>query len=224
MRSYRVVILATVAYTAIGYIVSISVALFLCFPIWKNWYVSALHLGRLQTKRSYIAGTLPRAFACGNPMSFGKWGGRSISLPMSSVCFPMELSSVQSNRNCSVFLLPFPILHKLQVRRAVRIGAYCTFGLGVINIAVCLARFLVIHLAFTNRPPSITVTSKLCMLETIITRSIRRQNSSMTTHANIVSRSLGQPGFEYCRVNRLLTVASSVSSHNQPGSDLTIAI
>ncbi|EOA86001.1 uncharacterized protein SETTUDRAFT_110740, partial [Exserohilum turcica Et28A] len=125
MRSYRVVILATVAYTAIGYIVSISVALFLCFPIWKNWY----------------------------------WGGRSISLPMSSVCFPMELSSVQSNRNCSVFLLPFPILHKLQVRRAVRIGAYCTFGLGVINIAVCLARFLVIHLAFTNRPPSITVTS-----------------------------------------------------------------
>ncbi|RYP66191.1 hypothetical protein DL771_007924 [Monosporascus sp. 5C6A] len=48
--------------------------------------------------------------------------------------------------NISIFLLPFSILHKLQIRTRVRLGAYGVLLLGVIDIAFSLTRFLSIRL------------------------------------------------------------------------------
>jgi hypothetical protein len=39
------------------------------------------------------------------------------------------------------------ILPKLQMRPAVKIGLYCTFALGLINLIFCLTRFLTIQIA-----------------------------------------------------------------------------
>ena len=46
------------------------------------------------------------------------------------------------------------VLKHLKMRRAVKIGVYCTFLLGIINIAFTLARFLAIY-GFAG-PPSFT--------------------------------------------------------------------
>jgi hypothetical protein len=73
---------------------------------------------------------------------------------------PYELLSNHTYINFLVFLLPFPILYKLQVHKIVRIGAYCTFGLGGINIAVCLTRFLIVYFASDGKPLSFTLVSK----------------------------------------------------------------
>jgi len=57
-----------------------------------------------------------------------------------------------------IFLLPFTFLHILNIRGAVRVGVYCTFGLGIVNIAFCLTRFLSIRLAPLNGRGTISIT------------------------------------------------------------------
>lgn len=47
----------------------------------------------------------------------------------------------------AVFCLPFLVLPTLKLRKLVRIGVYCTFGLGILNVGFCLARFLAIRLS-----------------------------------------------------------------------------
>nr|XP_036577430.1 uncharacterized protein CTRU02_12663 [Colletotrichum truncatum]KAF6784401.1 hypothetical protein CTRU02_12663 [Colletotrichum truncatum] len=49
-----------------------------------------------------------------------------------------------------IFFLPFLILHKLQLKRSVKISVYCTFLLGIINLGFSLTRFLVLQLALTT--------------------------------------------------------------------------
>ncbi|KAH8706895.1 hypothetical protein GQ44DRAFT_495635 [Phaeosphaeriaceae sp. PMI808] len=58
----------------------------------------------------------------------------------------------------SIFLLPFTFLYILNIRGAVRVGVYCTFGLGIVNIAFCLTRFLSIRLAPRNGRGTISIT------------------------------------------------------------------
>ncbi|RYO96181.1 hypothetical protein DL765_011662 [Monosporascus sp. GIB2] len=45
-----------------------------------------------------------------------------------------------------LFLLPFLVLYQVRMARLLKLGVYCTFGLGIINLAVCLARFLSVEL------------------------------------------------------------------------------
>ena len=45
----------------------------------------------------------------------------------------------------AVFALPFPLLRVLQLRRMQRYGLILTFGLGIVTIAVNLARFITIQ-------------------------------------------------------------------------------
>ncbi|KAK1965203.1 hypothetical protein LY78DRAFT_658534 [Colletotrichum sublineola] len=46
----------------------------------------------------------------------------------------------------TIFCLPWLILPDLKVRRALKIGVYCTFGLGIINIVFSLTRFITLKL------------------------------------------------------------------------------
>lgn len=55
-----------------------------------------------------------------------------------------------------IFILPFLILHKLQMRRRVKIGVYCIFGLGIVNMAVSLTRFLFVGSVYKAAGVSIT--------------------------------------------------------------------
>ncbi|KAF2174470.1 hypothetical protein K469DRAFT_614309, partial [Zopfia rhizophila CBS 207.26] len=52
-----------------------------------------------------------------------------------------------------IFLLPFLILRKLQVKRLVKLSVYCIFGLGVINITICFTRFVTIELSHPKGVP-----------------------------------------------------------------------
>lgn len=52
--------------------------------------------------------------------------------------------------NAQVFVLPWLIVTGLQMKTSLKVGVYCTFLLGLINIAFCLSRFIIIMLANTN--------------------------------------------------------------------------
>ncbi|KAL8366435.1 hypothetical protein RB595_004965 [Gaeumannomyces hyphopodioides] len=46
-----------------------------------------------------------------------------------------------------IFLLPFLILHGIKMKKPVKVGVYITFGLGIIDLAVCLVlRFILVRL------------------------------------------------------------------------------
>jgi hypothetical protein len=45
----------------------------------------------------------------------------------------------------AVFAAPFMVLKQLNMRRRVRVGVYCTFLLGIINIGFTLARFFTLY-------------------------------------------------------------------------------
>jgi hypothetical protein len=64
---------------------------------------------------------------------------------------------VRTNRHhFVVFCLPFLVLYELRLKRAVKLGVYGAFSLGIINLAVSLIRFLVVQLGtaggFINFP------------------------------------------------------------------------
>ncbi|KAH8707186.1 hypothetical protein GQ44DRAFT_715907 [Phaeosphaeriaceae sp. PMI808] len=58
-----------------------------------------------------------------------------------------------------IFLLPFSFLRILNIRGAVKVGVYCTFGLGIINIAFSLIRLLSIRLGPRNGRGTLSITT-----------------------------------------------------------------
>ncbi|KAL8382183.1 hypothetical protein RB595_006119 [Gaeumannomyces hyphopodioides] len=46
-----------------------------------------------------------------------------------------------------VFALPWLILHEVQMKRAMKVGIYCTFLLGLLNLSICIVRFATIESA-----------------------------------------------------------------------------
>ncbi|KAL8408381.1 hypothetical protein RB594_006986 [Gaeumannomyces avenae] len=43
-----------------------------------------------------------------------------------------------------IFALPWMILHEIQMKRAMKAGIYCTFLLGLLNLSICIVRFVTI--------------------------------------------------------------------------------
>jgi hypothetical protein len=63
-----------------------------------------------------------------------------------------------------IFFLPFLILHRLHMSRKMRLGVYCTFLLGLVNIAFSLTRFLTIHLASSiDDIPALSLVGRSCL-------------------------------------------------------------
>lgn len=75
------------------------------------------------------------------------------------VC-PALLSRSIPAHDCTVFVLPFLILHKLNMRPQVKTSVYAIFLLGFIDIAFSLTRFLTIQLTVVGDFRSITAVGK----------------------------------------------------------------
>ena len=87
--------------------------------------------------------------------------GRYILLDLllvSTLSFAVAVES--SSQYYVVFLLPFLILHKLNMRPQVKISVYAIFLLGFIDIAFSLTRFLNIQLTVVGDFRSITAVGK----------------------------------------------------------------
>ncbi|KAH7108844.1 hypothetical protein B0J11DRAFT_554836 [Dendryphion nanum] len=108
---YRILLHAVIGYATAAFIISLSITLFLCFPVQRQWPVEA---DMCPPSASHVN------FQIGWALHFSS--------------------------GILIFFLPFLILHKLQVKPLVKRGVQCIFGLGIINIAICLARFLTIEL------------------------------------------------------------------------------
>ncbi|KAH8723965.1 hypothetical protein GQ44DRAFT_773544 [Phaeosphaeriaceae sp. PMI808] len=69
-----------------------------------------------------------------------------------------------------VFILPFTFLHTLKISGAVRVGVYCIFGLGIVNMAFSLTRLLSIKLAphNANNAAPFTIVELWSVLDMII--------------------------------------------------------
>jgi hypothetical protein len=60
-----------------------------------------------------------------------------------------------------VFVLPFFVIHKVQMRRTMMIGVYSALSLGAVDIAFSLARFLTVQLTHAGDFRSITTIGML---------------------------------------------------------------
>ncbi|KAK2764111.1 hypothetical protein CKAH01_15850 [Colletotrichum kahawae] len=114
MTVLRKMLYATIAYCVSGYIVSISLQLFLCWPIERNW-------------------------------SFFSDPSGLCSIQIMTTIFHVSWA-LHFSANLCILAMPFFILKGLQMKRSTVIGIYTTFALGLIDIAISLARFLTIQL------------------------------------------------------------------------------
>ncbi|KAH7335100.1 hypothetical protein BKA66DRAFT_379166, partial [Pyrenochaeta sp. MPI-SDFR-AT-0127] len=119
---HRTLLYAVIGYSASAFVVSLFLVLFLCFPVERQWFANL-------SNRSLGADMCPPKLM---HLNF-------------RIGWALHFSS-----DILIFLLPFLILHKLQVKRLVKLGVSCIFGLGVINIAICLTRFLTIELTHAS--------------------------------------------------------------------------
>ncbi|KAH8702978.1 hypothetical protein GQ44DRAFT_664387 [Phaeosphaeriaceae sp. PMI808] len=122
LKTSRRLLYSTIVYCIIAYTTTMSLNIFLCFPIERNWALGP-------TACIYEPGTVFTS------------------------AWALNLFS-----DLIIFLLPFTFLHILNIRGAVRVGVYCTFSLGIINIAFSLTRFLSIKLATRNGKGTISYT------------------------------------------------------------------
>ncbi|PVH90564.1 hypothetical protein DM02DRAFT_678529 [Periconia macrospinosa] len=126
---YRILLYAVIGYSTVAFIVSLSITLFLCFPVQRQWSIGA---------DMCLPGAAHINFQVGWAFHFSS--------------------------GILIFLLPFLILHKLQVKPLVKRGVQCMFGLGIINIAICLTRFLTIELNEADGIPLTLVKTLLMSL------------------------------------------------------------
>ena len=86
--------------------------------------------------------------------------GRYTLLDLLLVRMPSSTIAVDTSSRYSVFVLPFLILHKLNMRPQVKMSVYAIFLLGFIDIAFSLTRFLTIQLTVVGDFRSITAVGK----------------------------------------------------------------
>lgn len=89
-----------------------------------------------------------------------KLPGRCILLEVFCVSYT-DLLELTGTNTCTVFALPWLVLYKLNMRKRVKIGVYCVFLLGIIDIAFSLTRFLTIQLTVVGDFRSITTIGEL---------------------------------------------------------------
>ncbi|KAH0431004.1 nacht and ankyrin domain protein [Colletotrichum camelliae] len=118
MTVLRKMLYATIAYCVSGYIVSMALQLFLCWPIERNW-------------------------------SFFSDPSGLCSIQIMTTIFHVSWA-LHFSANLCILAMPFFILKGLQMKRSTVIGIYTTFALGLIDIAISLARFLTIQLEPTS--------------------------------------------------------------------------
>ncbi|KAH7150850.1 hypothetical protein DER46DRAFT_513355, partial [Fusarium sp. MPI-SDFR-AT-0072] len=127
----RLMVWIVVLYCVCAYIVTISLQLFLCYPIQRNWSVT-------KPKEACKPSTILLLFQINWVLHF--------------------VGSIA--RKFTFFCLPFFIIHNLNMRRKVKVSVYCIFLLGIIDIAFSLTRFLTIQLGDSEDFRSFTIIGK----------------------------------------------------------------
>ncbi|KAF9872750.1 hypothetical protein CkaCkLH20_09613 [Colletotrichum karsti] len=121
----RMLLWATIVYTGLAYLTSILLLFTICLPLSKNWAVEDRVVG---TENVMCSASSPAiVFQVGWALHF--FG------------------------DILVFSLPWLIIPDLKIKRALKIGVYCTFGLGIINMTFSLVRFITIQTASVDYLP-----------------------------------------------------------------------
>ncbi|KAK2056457.1 hypothetical protein LY76DRAFT_627703 [Colletotrichum caudatum] len=119
MHHRRMILWAATLYCVLAYITSIVLLFTVCLPLSRNWSVNDRVIG---TENVMCSASSPAiVFQVGWAMHF--FG------------------------DILIFCLPWLIIPDLKIRRTLKIGVYCTFGLGVINMTFSLVRFITIQTA-----------------------------------------------------------------------------
>lgn len=86
-----------------------------------------------------------------------------------------------------VFCLPWLIIPDLKIRRSLKIGVYCTFGLGIINMTFSLVRFITIQTAPVEVLPFGLVGKSLRQLGEPVVKVVADSRNEQNCGANSMS-------------------------------------
>ncbi|KAL0780805.1 hypothetical protein CaCOL14_002140 [Colletotrichum acutatum] len=121
----RMMLWTAIVYVGLAYLVSMILLFTICLPLSKNWSVEDRVVG---TENVMCSASSPAiVFQVGWALHF--FG------------------------DILIFCLPWLILPDLKIKRALKIGVYCTFGLGIINMTFSLVRFITIQTASVEALP-----------------------------------------------------------------------
>ncbi|KAH7137764.1 hypothetical protein EDB81DRAFT_844225 [Dactylonectria macrodidyma] len=202
MTKRRIVLWTTIIYSALAYVVSICLQLFLCFPIERNWTI-------MEPEMLCDAFAVVTTFQVAWTLHF--------------------LGSI------ALFILPFLILYKLNLRKRMKIGVYCVFLLGLVDISFSLTRFLTVQLSAVGGFRSVTTIELWSSLDAYIgliiaclpaLRPYLRRNwgasyeygyndSARPANSSLPSRRPGQSGFE--EIDETPSLESSDNVNCAPG-------
>ncbi|KAH7141530.1 hypothetical protein B0J13DRAFT_585862 [Dactylonectria estremocensis] len=206
MKKRRIALWATIIYCAVAYIVSMSLQLFLCFPIQRNWDLSA---------PQYMCDV-------------------SVVTTIFQVSWALHFTG-----SIALFISPFLVVHNLQMKPRVKIGVYCVFLLGIIDIAFSLTRFLSVQLSNDDDFRSITLVELWSALDAYIglliaclpsLRPYLKKNIAASydyTYGNSSRPTRSTPRrrpdqSEFAELDETPYPSSAVGPHLQPSSDATV--
>ncbi|KZL78688.1 hypothetical protein CT0861_03733 [Colletotrichum tofieldiae] len=119
MHYRRMMLWAAIVYCGLAYVASIILLFTICLPLSKNWSMTDRVVG---TENVMCSASSPAiVFQVGWALHFFA--------------------------DILIFCLPWLIIPDLKIRRTLKIGVYCTFGLGIINMTFSLVRFVTIQTA-----------------------------------------------------------------------------
>ncbi|TID04496.1 hypothetical protein CH35J_002134 [Colletotrichum higginsianum] len=119
MHRRRMLLWAAIVYCGLAYLTSIILLFTICLPLSKHWSMTDSVVG---TENVMCSASSPAiVFQVGWALHF--FG------------------------DILIFCLPWLIIPDLKIRRSLKIGVYCTFGLGIINMTFSLVRFITIQTA-----------------------------------------------------------------------------
>ncbi|KAK6206703.1 hypothetical protein QIS74_13191 [Colletotrichum tabaci] len=119
MHRRRMLLWAAIVYCGLAYLTSIILLFTICLPLSKHWSMTDSVVG---TENVMCSASSPAiVFQVGWALHFFA--------------------------DILIFCLPWLIIPDLKIRRSLKIGVYCTFGLGIINMTFSLVRFITIQTA-----------------------------------------------------------------------------
>ncbi|KAK1976396.1 hypothetical protein LZ30DRAFT_734757 [Colletotrichum cereale] len=119
MHRRRMLLWAAIIYCVLAYLASIILVFTICLPLSKNW-----------SMRDRVVGT------------------ENVMCSASSPAIVFQVGwALHFFGDVLIFCLPWLIIPDLKIRRTLKIGVYCTFGLGIINMTFSLVRFITIQTA-----------------------------------------------------------------------------
>ncbi|CAG9986742.1 unnamed protein product [Clonostachys byssicola] len=138
MNKRRGIVWAALAYIIIAYISSILVFICVCMPVQRNWLVYSWKASCTDfPNRDGAVVAILTYFRSINPQE---------ACPGSSVTMFFRVSwALNFIGDVIIFALPWLIIPGLQLKPKLKVGLYCTFFLGIINIVITIVRLVALE-------------------------------------------------------------------------------